>query len=104
MTFRIELGAKQPAETQLVQFDYTSFLNLAETISTQVVTCAVWSGVDASPSSMISGAATNASGVVSQLITGGIVGVFYILTCTVTTSLGQILTATAFLVVRAAQP
>ena len=101
MTFRVELDAKRQTETVLVAFDFTSFLNLGETVSTQVTTSSVWSGTDSSPAAMISGASSNASGVISQLITGGLAGVLYLLSCTITTSLGQTLVGSAYMAVKA---
>jgi hypothetical protein len=81
-------------------FDFISSLQPGETISTQVVTASVYSGLDPSPASIISGAASVESTTqVWQLITGGVVGVIYKLLCTVTTSLGQTLQQAAFLAV-----
>ena len=91
MTGRITLPSKYASETILAAFDFTSNLAIGETISTQVCTCAVWSGTDASPSSVISGSATASGTVVSQKLTGGVLGVMYNVTCTITTSAGQTL-------------
>lgn len=93
------LPPKLVSAIQNVTFDFISLLAVGETISTKVVTCLVYSGVDASPSSMISGSATASGTVVTQLVTGGTAGVIYYLTCTITTSAGQTLVLTAFLTV-----
>lgn len=93
----IELTPKQPTETRSVVFDFISSLGVAETISTQSVTATVWSGVDASPASVVSGAATATGTQVTQKLAGGVSGVIYKLVCTITTSLGQTLTQTAYL-------
>lgn len=99
MTDRVILAPKTTSEGVNVPFDFISRLGSSETISTQVVTCTVWSGVDASPSSMISGSASHSGSVVTQLVIGGVAGVTYYLLCTITTSLGQTLSLAAFLTV-----
>lgn len=90
---------KRVGETQLLAFDFTSRLASDETISTQSVAATVYSGVDASPSSLISGAAASSGAIVSQAITGGVSGTVYNLTCTATTSLSQTLLMHGFLAI-----
>lgn len=90
---------KLAGSTLTVTFDFISNLAVSETISTQVVTCTVYSGTDASPSSMISGSATASGTIVSQVITAGTEGVMYYLKCTITTSASQTLVQTGFLAV-----
>lgn len=99
MTSRQDFPAKLLGESRILPFDFISDLGPTETISTQSVTATVWSGTDASPSSMISGAATASGTIVSQKIIGGVVGVVYYLLCTITTSLGQTLQSAGFLAV-----
>jgi hypothetical protein len=94
---RIILKAKVVGTSENRTFDFTSQLATGETISTQSVACSVFTGVDASPSSMISGAASHSGAIVTQLIIGGVAGVIYELVCTVTTSLGQTLKLTGYL-------
>lgn len=96
---RQEFPPKYTGSTELVKFDFTSDLASGETISTKSVACTVYSGTDASPSSMVSGSATSSGAIVTQKITGGTVGVVYELLCTITTSLGQTLTKPGFLAV-----
>ena len=96
---RVVQVPKLQSETLNYQFDFTSRLAYGETISSQSVTATVYSGVDASPSSIISGSATNANGVVTQMITAGISGVIYELLCSATTSAGQTLKLSAYLAV-----
>jgi hypothetical protein len=96
---RVVLDSKKVEETSVVTFDFTSRLNVGATISTQVVTSEVYSGVDASPSAMISGSASASGTVVTQLITGGVLGVLYLLECVITTSDGQTLSLNGFLAV-----
>ena len=88
---------KYSGETTTRTFDFTSQLAVGETISTQAVAATVYSGVDASPSSIINGSASASGAIVSQSITAGTEGVIYRLTCTITTSASQTLLMTAFL-------
>ena len=94
---RITLDGKPTGVTKNVQIDFTSQLAIGETISTQVVAATVYSGTDASPSAVISGAATASGAVVTQKITAGVVGVIYELLCTITTSASQTLELSAYL-------
>lgn len=96
---RASIPAKLVGETVLETFDFLSQLALGETLSTATVTAAVYSGTDASPSAIVSGSATISGTKVTQLITAGTLGVVYLLTCTVTTSLSQTLLLEAFLAV-----
>ena len=94
---RIVLQPKPVGESRFEIFDFISKLGVGETISSQVVTCTVVSGVDPSPSSMISGSATVVNTTqVQQLIQGGVLGVMYDLLATITTSLGQTLDIAAY--------
>ena len=94
---RIVLEAKLLGETKIYTFNFVSQLSAAETISTAVVTASVYSGTDASPSSIVSGSATISGQSVTQKITAGTLGVIYELICTITTSLGQTLILSAYL-------
>lgn len=94
---RVTLNCKVVNETRKETFDFTSRLAIGETISSATVTCTVYSGTDATPSSVISGVATISGTKVTQLVTAGVLGVIYLLTCAATTSAGQILELQAFL-------
>lgn len=96
---RADLPSKYAAETKLYAFDFSSLLAVGETLSTASVAASVYSGTDASPSSLISGSASIASAIVSQKITAGTAGVIYELACTVTTSAGQTLVLPGYMVV-----
>lgn len=96
---RIVLEAKQSGETRTETFDFASRLALGETLSTASTTATVYSGTDASPSSVISGSASISGTQVSQKLTAGTEGVTYLLACSVTTSAGQTLKIYAFLTV-----
>lgn len=90
---RQELPAKLVGTNQLVIFDFLSDLAPGESISGQTVAPSVYSGTDAVPGALLSGAAIQGPTVstVSQRVVGGIVGTMYELLCTVTTSSGQTL-------------
>lgn len=96
---RIGLNGKRAGETSLETFDFTSKLSASETVSTASVAATVYSGTDASPSALISGTSTISGQKVTQLITGGLLGVVYLLVCTITTSLSQTRKLSAYLVI-----
>lgn len=83
---------KRAGETRNYVFDFTSDINSAgTTISSQVTTATVYSGVDPTPANLISGAASATGQKVSQKFIGGVAGVIYTVICTITTSDGQTL-------------
>jgi len=77
---------KLTTEVQPCTFDFSQVLVAGETISTVVFTVLVQQGVDASPSSLLSGSASIDNFKVSQKITGGVTNVTYRLVATITTS------------------
>jgi hypothetical protein len=84
-------------ETVVLAFDFGPQL-AADTISSVgVTTAAVYSGVDGSPSAIVSGVATFSGTVLSQKISGGIAGVIYELTAAVNTTAGQVLNMVGYL-------
>lgn len=93
------LEVKPSAETRKQVFDFISALAVGETISTASTAAVVYSGTDASPSSIISGAASISGTKVTQTLTAGTSGVTYLVTCTITTSLSQTLTLQGYLTV-----
>lgn len=96
---RIVIQPKKQGSTIAQPFDFAGSLGATETISTQVVTATVWTGVDASPSAVINGAASSSGTKVTQSLTAGVVGVVYALVCKVTTSLSQTLEQSTYLAV-----
>ena len=81
-------------------FDFTSAVANSETVSSAVCTASVYSGTDASPSSVIFSTSTvQNSYQVLQKVTGGVSGVIYKILCTATTSLGSILEQAGYLAV-----
>jgi len=90
---------KDAAASRVFSFNFQDQLAVGETISSATVTAAVYSGTDASPSSLISGAASVSGATVSQVIAAGTAGVTYVLTCTAITSLSHTIASAGPLVV-----
>ena len=99
MSNRQDFAPKLVGATRTVVFEFLGELAMGETISTSTVTAAVYSGTDASPSSLISGSASASGTRVSQELTGGVEGVIYKLTCRITTSASNTLVKIGFLAV-----
>lgn len=85
-------ASKGTAETVALVFDFSGLSLQPNTLTSPVVTAAVYSGVDPAPASLISGSASVASSTgIIQKIAGGVAGCIYELTCTVTaTSTGGV--------------
>ena len=97
------LDAKTVNETIVVTFSFAAALVTNESITTtKTISVVPYIGVDASPSSMISGSATvdTANGLILQTFTGGNAIVDYLLSARVTTNQGRVLEDLAILPVR----
>lgn len=94
---RIILTPKLLGETRAYGFTFT--LPVGVTISSASVAATVYSGTDASPSSIISGSASASGAIVTQNVTAGTAGVIYDLVCTAILSDGQTLQLGAYLAV-----
>jgi hypothetical protein len=92
-------NVKTVDEDIIIVFNFLAELALGETITSASVAATVYTGTDASPAAVISGAAEVAGAEVSQLTTGGLLGVVYLLQCTVNTSDSQVLIQSAFLAI-----
>ncbi len=93
---------KAPTEELLLSmtFDKPGWLLPGETIASVVSgswTCQVYSGEDATPMAMISGAATITGTEISQLVIGGLEEVVYLFLCTFLTNTGRTLVGRALL-------
>jgi hypothetical protein len=99
MSSRVTFPQKLVGETSNLQFDFISLLGATETLSSYSVAATVYTGVDASPGSLVSGAASASGSVVTQAITGGVAGVIYCLVCTAVTSASQTLELAGMLAV-----
>lgn len=96
---RVILPAKKLGETVFLAIDFISKLGAGETIVSAVCTCTVYTGNDPSPSAVISGASLISGTIVSQLVTGGVLGTIYEILAKATTSLGQTIELPGFLAV-----
>lgn len=99
---RIALPAKRSGDTVILPpggVDFSSQLNVGETITSASVTASVYSGTDNNPSAVVSGAASINGNVVSQLFTAGVLGVIYEVLFKIVTSLGQTITVPGYLAV-----
>jgi hypothetical protein len=87
-----DFSIKLPGDAEIFTFDYTADLASGETITGAAWSVQVVSGTDAGAASMVSGSASVNGAKVSQMIVGGVAGVYYRLLCAATTSLGQTIT------------
>lgn len=87
---RVIFDPKRQSDTVILPFDFSPYLGVGETISSPVITASVWSGVDASPSSILSGSTTTSGSIVTTRVLAGVTGVIYVVKCTVNTSLSQV--------------
>lgn len=102
MGYRTILETKTLTSNFRALFDFAQFLAAGETISSATVTATVYSGTDASPSSIISGSASISGTQVTQTITAGTSGVTYLLVCAATSSASQAMIQQAYLTVKPA--
>jgi hypothetical protein len=104
-TGRVTLPSKKQFEVlDLNQFNFAANLAPAETISSVSSVCTVYSGVDASPSSVLSGLPTFSGTIATQVVQGGVQGVIYNILVTAVTSLGQTLGLAGYLTCSTATP
>ena len=88
---RVEQPPKLAGATQTYQWDFASLLAAGETISSAAATASVYSGTDATPSTILSGSPSSSGTVVSQNLTGGTLGVIYQVLVQIVTSASQTL-------------
>ena len=97
MTSRFICPVKGASEALNIAVDFTDRVPAGDTISSSTFTNTVYSGTDASPSSMISGGASISGLQVTQKIIGGVVGVTYSLLASITTAAGWTFTKMGYL-------
>lgn len=78
------LPEKASGETIPLVISFADRLQYGETINGASVTVTVLSGTDPSPSSMLSGAVSFTANTLTQVITGGVIGVTYMIVFLVT--------------------
>ena len=97
MSGRVTLQGKYVGELVTRVFDFISDLAVGETLTgVPTTTASVWTGTDASPQNIVSGAASISGSQVSQNLTGGVAGTLYSLVCKSSTSAGRTLEKRAF--------
>jgi len=96
---RVVLKSKKVGETLGFSVDFISSLAPEEIISSASVTASVYSGVDPNPQFIVLSTPTITGSVVSQGITGGVLGTIYELLYKAITSLNQAIEISAFLAV-----
>lgn len=79
---------KAPPDIMRLAFDYTSRLPTGVNLTSAGVSAQVWAGVDPNPNAIILGS-TIVGAVVYQIVTGGVPGVIYKLTCFTSASNGE---------------
>lgn len=82
---------KLESEEFSIDIDVLSRLALGETVATAASNMSVASGVDATPTTMLSGLPSISGSIVSQKVIGGSPGVIYKLSTSIRTSLNNIL-------------
>ena len=84
------LPAKTPTEAKLCTFDFTTEAASGSVLSGPTVAKAVISGADPGAASLTIGAAIVTGMQAQALVSGGLTGVVYQLTCTVTADNGEV--------------
>lgn len=82
-----------------MQFDFTASLS-SETITSTTITISVKTGTDTTPQSVLLNAQTTAGAIVTQWLTGGIVGVIYHIRCKALLNSGRSLVVATDLLIR----
>ncbi len=95
----VVIQPKIQATTIPISVDFISQLVLGEALVSSDVTLSVFSGTDASPSSMLLGSSTLAQNTITQTFTGGVVGVVYLLNFAAGTNYGNSIVIQAYLAV-----
>jgi hypothetical protein len=113
------IPVKQVGETLNLTTDFKGYLRVGlvngsgvtftETIASAATTITVYSGTDANPSAMVSGAATISGTKVTQTLIGGVSGTVYTITTTIGTTVQspyqpQSLTLKSFIVIQPTAP
>ncbi len=89
---QLTLGIDYP-----VEFDFSTFLAVGETVSGATCTAIVFAGTDSTPSTILNGSPVIVGTVATQVITSNAnsEGVIYEVTCVVTTSLSHVFSRAA---------
>ena len=99
MNYRSVINVKTSAATEDAVFDFANQYVAGETIASGSVTAVVYTGVDATPSAVLSGTGAASGTKFTQKVASGVEGVAYLLTCTTTSSSGKVRSLEGFLVI-----
>lgn len=99
MTYRSLFDLKPVAHDYSAVFEFGNEVAVGETVNSATTTCVLYTGTDASPSAMISGAAVISGTKATQKIIDGVAGNGYLLTCTALTDESRTLVRSGYLVV-----
>lgn len=92
-----EAPIKSAGETLRLTFPFESFLGQGESLVGASCAAEVWSGSDPSPDDIVDGSATIVATSITQLISGGVEGTIYLVTCTATTDDSQVIQLATYL-------
>lgn len=90
-------GARHPAESFPLGFDFAALLGTGELITSATLTAAVIEGTDASAATRFTGAVLIEGSVVRRRFTGGVAGVLYVITAQAVTDDGNTFEVCAYL-------
>lgn len=93
---RVIVDPAKIGEAVTIPFDFISGLEAGEVLTSASTTARLYTGTDGAPQSIISAAASVGGTIALQQVTPTIVGNIYDLTCTVITSLGNVLSLDAY--------
>ena len=99
MNYRSVINVKTSAATEDAVFDFANQYGAGETCASGSVTATVYSGIDASPSGVLSGSGVASGTKFTQKVIAGMLGVVYLLTCTTTSSAGKVRSLQGFLII-----
>ena len=96
---RIVQPPKLLGETRAYVFDFRADMGAGVTISSTSTAASVYSGTDASPSSILSGSGAISGSSVTQKLTGGVLGVIYDVLVSATLSDGQVVQRASYIAI-----
>ena len=103
MTYRAIFDAKIYQVESIATFNFSGQLAPGDYLIYASVAATVHSGADSAPWELLNATLSfTPAGVVTQRLVGGLLGVTYLLACTVRTNLGVVYSQDGFIVVKAA--
>ena len=96
---RVTFPSKEVSEDYQLNFNFISYLDTGDTISSAVVASSLYSGVDPSPGNVIPGGATISGTYVLATAQNGVNGCIYEVSATATCASGLVIKLIGFLAV-----